>query len=337
MYNCLSTRVSATGGSTDALCHSTHGTSDVITAALHVIMGDSRQVDVASVHRDDQLQHVATTMVSYGYFGDLLRTSERWRKLGPTRYLLSGVLQLFRNRFYEGQLNVRKPATPLAQPYDVNICSDRCSVCTKAAVCSPTPGEWLQFKGRWSIVTSAVTSCACRLSPYGVSPAAHLGDGCADLVLVAGRSRYHTLSYLFRTAFTGNALSLDHVTFHRAQEVIFTPKAGAAESSWNCDGELLTEPRLRLRLPLLPLTSQTPNGVGTAIRVVDRDDLRSSDAPLIPHVLPVRATPEVHLHDVPLMHSHWFLQDKIKIKTWQNSRAWNEDTTGLLKSEEKQI
>ena len=162
-----------------------------------------------------------------------------------------------------------------------------------------------------------MTSCACRLTPHGVSPAAHLGDGCADLILVAGRSRCHTLSYLFRTAFTGNAvsplcmdnaapitlthqtemltlyycyyyyyryycyyyyycyyivsddggvwptvillhladrtsvffpqLSLQHVTFHRAQEVVFTPKAGAAESSWNCDGELLTEPRMRLR------------------------------------------------------------------------------------------
>lgn len=236
------------GGSTDALCQSTHGTSDVVTAALHIIMGDSRQVDVASVHRDGQLHNVATTMVSYGYFGDLLRTSERWRKLGPTRYLLSGVLQLFRNRAYEGQLKVRTPAEPLAQPYDVNICSDRCSVCTKASVRTPTPGEWLQFTGRWSIVTSAVTSCSCRLSPRGVSPAAHLGDGCADLVLVAGRSRCHTLSYLFRTAFTGNALSLQHVTFHRAQEVVFTPKAGAAKSSWNCDGELVTEPSLRLRV-----------------------------------------------------------------------------------------
>ncbi|KAG0696842.1 Ceramide kinase [Chionoecetes opilio] len=236
------------GGSTDALCYSTHGTSDVVTAALHIIMGDSRQVDVASVHRDDQLLNVATSMVSYGYFGDLLRTSERWRKLGPTRYLLAGVLQLLRNRFYEGQLQVRTPAAPLAQPYDVNICSDRCSVCTKAAMCTPSPGEWLQFTGRWSIVTSALTSCACRLSPGGVSPAAHLGDGCMDLILVAGSSRRHTLSYLFRTAFTGNALSLQHVTFHRAQEMVFTPKAGAAESSWNCDGELLTEPRVRLRM-----------------------------------------------------------------------------------------
>lgn len=56
-------------------------------------------------------------------------------------------------------------------------------------------------------MTSAVSSCACRLTPHGVSPAAHLGDGCADLILVAGRSRRHTLSYLFRTAYTGNAVS----------------------------------------------------------------------------------------------------------------------------------
>lgn len=108
--------------------------------------GDSHHVDVAAVHRDGRLQNVATTMVSYGYFGDLLRTSERWRKLGPTRYLLSGVLQLLRNRYYEGQLRVRTPAAPLAQPYDVNTCSDRCSVCTKAAACTPRPGEWLQVR-----------------------------------------------------------------------------------------------------------------------------------------------------------------------------------------------
>lgn len=115
--------------------------------------GDARQVDVAAVHREGRLHSVATTMVSYGYFGDLLRTSESWRKLGPTRYLLSGVLQLFRNRFYEGQLRVRTPAAPLAQPYDVNTCSDRCFVCTKAAAATPQPGEWLQVRANtWAAI-----------------------------------------------------------------------------------------------------------------------------------------------------------------------------------------
>lgn len=106
--------------------------------------GDSRTVDVAAIHRHGQLQSVATTMVSYGYFGDLLKTSEQWRKLGPTRYIVSGVLQFLRNRSYEGQLKVLTPAMPLAQPYDVNVCSHQCSVCDKAAKTAPTPGNWLQ-------------------------------------------------------------------------------------------------------------------------------------------------------------------------------------------------
>ncbi|XP_042213687.1 ceramide kinase-like [Homarus americanus] len=236
------------GGSTDAMCHGTHGTSDVTTAALHIIMGDSRCVDVAAIHRNNHLQSVATTMVSYGYFGDLLKTSEQWRKLGPSRYLVSGVLQFLKNRSYEGQLRVLTPANPLAQPYDINICSHQCSVCDKAAMSLPTPGDWLQFTGRWSVVTSALVSCACRLSPCGISPSAHLGDGCTDLILVSGGSRCRILSYLFRTAYMGNAVSLNHVNLHRVQEVHFTPKLTGPKSSWNCDGEQLLEPALRLKV-----------------------------------------------------------------------------------------
>ncbi|KAG7173369.1 Ceramide kinase-like, partial [Homarus americanus] len=225
---------------------------DIILPTTHlrlgIIPGDSRCVDVAAIHRNNHLQSVATTMVSYGYFGDLLKTSEQWRKLGPSRYLVSGVLQFLKNRSYEGQLRVLTPANPLAQPYDINICSHQCSVCDKAAMSLPTPGDWLQFTGRWSVVTSALVSCACRLSPCGISPSAHLGDGCTDLILVSGGSRCRILSYLFRTAYMGNAVSLNHVNLHRVQEVHFTPKLTGPKSSWNCDGEQLLEPALRLKV-----------------------------------------------------------------------------------------
>ncbi|XP_042862886.1 ceramide kinase-like [Penaeus japonicus] len=200
--NCLSL---PPGGSTDATCHGTHGTSDVTTAALHIIMGDSRSVDVASVHAKGQLQGVATTMVSYGYFGDLLQSSERWRKLGPSRYIVSGVLQVIRNRSYEGQVSAPPGDAPLAQPDDAKTCSQHCGVCAKAARSSPLPGEWHQFSGRWSVLTSAVASCSCRLTPHGVSPSDKftLGDGCTDLILVSGGSRFRILSYPYRTSCTG--------------------------------------------------------------------------------------------------------------------------------------
>lgn len=41
-------------------------------------------------------------------------------------------------------------------------------------------------------------SCACPRSPKGLSPAAHLADGSADLILVWKCSRFDFLRYLVR-------------------------------------------------------------------------------------------------------------------------------------------
>ncbi|CAL4059508.1 unnamed protein product, partial [Meganyctiphanes norvegica] len=234
------------GGSTDATCHGTHGTSDVVTAALHIVMGDSRNVDVAAVHSEGRLQRVATTMCSYGYFGDLLKTSDRWRKLGPSRYLLAGLVQIMKNKTYEGQVRVVTPEQSLAQPDDKNNCTEHCTVCDTAAKDNPKPGQCLQYTGRWSVVTGAVASCACRLTPKGVSPAAHLGDGCADLLMVEGGSRFRMISYLYKTS-TGNAFGLNHVRVQRVKELQFIPKTTTSNSAWNCDGEQMEEPHLFLK------------------------------------------------------------------------------------------
>ena len=41
------------GGSTDALAMSLHGTNDIMTATLHIITGDRRNVDVSSICNGD--------------------------------------------------------------------------------------------------------------------------------------------------------------------------------------------------------------------------------------------------------------------------------------------
>ena len=61
------------------------------TATLHVILGDQREVDVTSVCSGGKFQTFSLAMVSYGYFGDLLRRSEQYRWMGPKRYDVSGV------------------------------------------------------------------------------------------------------------------------------------------------------------------------------------------------------------------------------------------------------
>jgi len=87
------------GGSTDAVAMSLHGTNDVTTATLHVILGDQRDVDVTSVCSGGKFQTFSLAMVSYGYFGDLLRRSEKYRWMGPKRYDVSGV-RTFLGRYF---------------------------------------------------------------------------------------------------------------------------------------------------------------------------------------------------------------------------------------------
>ena len=81
-----------------------HGTNDVTTATLHVILGDQRDVDVTSVCSGGKFQTFSLAMVSYGYFGDLLRRSEKYRWMGPKRYDVSGV-RTFLGRYFEYQMS----------------------------------------------------------------------------------------------------------------------------------------------------------------------------------------------------------------------------------------
>lgn len=40
------------GGSTNAVALSLYGTTDVVTAAMHILLGDRRNIDVSSVHSE---------------------------------------------------------------------------------------------------------------------------------------------------------------------------------------------------------------------------------------------------------------------------------------------
>ena len=64
-------------GSTDTVSMCLHGSTDPVTAALHIVLGDRLDVDVVSIHSEERLERFAMTMLSYGYFGDLMKHSER--------------------------------------------------------------------------------------------------------------------------------------------------------------------------------------------------------------------------------------------------------------------
>ena len=52
------------------------------------------------------------TMLAYGFFGDIIQQSDKWRHLGPLRYDLSGFCQFICNKSYHSALTIT------LSPYD---------------------------------------------------------------------------------------------------------------------------------------------------------------------------------------------------------------------------
>lgn len=59
--------------------------------AGRVSAGDSQPMDVCSVHHDNSFLRYCVSLLGYGFYGDVLRHSERNRRLGPARYDLAGT------------------------------------------------------------------------------------------------------------------------------------------------------------------------------------------------------------------------------------------------------
>ena len=69
---------------------------------------------------------------------------------------------------------------------------------------------WQSVKGRFISVIGANISCACAKSPEGLSPSAHLADGCMDLILVKHTSRFQYLKHMLRITSKADQVSTNH-------------------------------------------------------------------------------------------------------------------------------
>ncbi|XP_004519725.1 ceramide kinase [Ceratitis capitata] len=96
-------------GSTDTVAYSLHGTSDVRTAAIHLILGQQRGMDVCSVRNREGVMRFCASVLSYGYLGDVAAKSERYRWMGTKRYEFAGVKTFLKNIGYEAELSVLQP------------------------------------------------------------------------------------------------------------------------------------------------------------------------------------------------------------------------------------
>jgi hypothetical protein len=75
---------------------------------LFPFTGDSTGLDLCSVHSNGTLLRYYSSVISYGYLGDVVRDSEKFRWMGPKRYEYSGnyghILQKLSQHFVQNHI-----------------------------------------------------------------------------------------------------------------------------------------------------------------------------------------------------------------------------------------
>lgn len=93
-------------GSTDTVAFSLHGTCDVATAAIHMVLGQKRGLDICSVQNPNGLIRFCASVMSYGYLGDIALQSEKYRWMGPKRYEYAGFKSILSNTGYPAEIRI---------------------------------------------------------------------------------------------------------------------------------------------------------------------------------------------------------------------------------------
>ncbi|KAH0520643.1 Ceramide kinase [Microtus ochrogaster] len=275
-------------GSTDCVCYSTVGTNDAETSALHIIVGDSLAIDVSSVHHNSTLLRYSVSLLGYGFYGDLIKDSEKKRWMGLVRYDFSGLKTFLSHQYYEGTVSFLPAQHTVGSPRDKKPCRAGCFVCRqskqqleeeqKKALYglenAEEVEEWQVICGKFLAINATNMSCACPRSPGGLSPAAHLGDGSSDLILIRKCSRFNFLRFLVRHTNEDDQFDFTFVEVYRVKKFQFTSKhvddedndlkengkqgfgqictdsptcsCSPSRSSWNCDGEILHSPAIEV-------------------------------------------------------------------------------------------
>lgn len=93
-------------GSTDTVAFSLHGTCDVATAAIHMVLGQKRGLDICSVQNPNGLIRFCASVMSYGYLGDIALQSEKYRWMGTKRYEYAGFKSILANNGYQAEVRI---------------------------------------------------------------------------------------------------------------------------------------------------------------------------------------------------------------------------------------
>ncbi|KAL5963033.1 Ceramide kinase [Taenia solium] len=256
-------------GSTNTVVRSIHGTEDVETAAIHIALGAIKWLKLASYKcRIAYLPSSSSTPLDKNTCGSSCPVclkldrdhEEATRAPGPATEPHPTTSSLVNpptlcSQSLHNDLNVEDAAdgrndlllglTEAGEGGEESRVEER-----------NLTGGWRVIKGDFVAVNAFLISCRCAKSPLGPAPAAHLGDGFLDLILVRRCSRMQYLRYLVqltnrRKKRQAQHLRMPFVEAHRVRGFLLQaldrygdPVApdeavGVDTSVWCVDGEVL--------------------------------------------------------------------------------------------------
>ncbi|XP_042036773.1 ceramide kinase-like isoform X1 [Salvia splendens] len=260
-------------GSTDAIVICTTGARDAVTSALHIILGKKVHLDIAQVVRwketnsanEEPCVRYAASFAGYGFYGDVITESEKYRWMGPKRYDYAGTKVFLQHKSYEAEVSYLEveaeetSSSPEADPEvhsrrfwclpkkpDRMTCHVNCAICNSKSNHTNTGSlslaqdfkgmKWSSSKGRYLSVGAAVISCRNEKAPDGLVADAHLSDGFLHLILIKECPHPYYLWHLIQLARKGGEpLGYKFVEHHKTPA--FTFKSLGKEGVWNVDGE----------------------------------------------------------------------------------------------------
>lgn len=266
-------------GSTDSIAYCLHGTTDIKTCIIHIVLGETTGMDISSVSNSEKgIIRFYASQMSYGYLGDVLFDSENHRWLGPRRYEYAGFKKILSNRPYEVELLIleepEKSESDVIDNCDDKFRNLKCyENCRKCELTNDDQKPSTDEEEKYQKITTKVCmvmglnmSCACVRSPSGPSPYLHIGDGYIDIIVVRHGGVWNILKLLMTLSQEdGDISTLPFVEKFRTRKFHMKALNGSSVeclndstqpipvipsgncSVWNCDGEILQEPEITVR------------------------------------------------------------------------------------------
>ncbi|XP_018007878.1 ceramide kinase [Hyalella azteca] len=222
------------GGSTNAYAFALNGSDCPTTSTLQIIMGAERFVDIAGVYSENRLLHLSVTAIHLGFVSRTMENSIKLRALGPIRDVISGTKELILNRSDSYSFRFLGNANQESSPYDEDFCHAGCVTCNSDSP-DQAASAWIETQGDYHSVTAALNTLECRYCKYGLSPACHIGDGTADLLLNYKAPLITVLKRFVTMSSFKDHLRRNKVDAFRSSEIHFKMDA---LTPINCDGEL---------------------------------------------------------------------------------------------------